>query len=107
MIERRTLPADRWRHSGWRRLCRTPALDRHLGGVPARVVDVQLDGFEISPGVWVAEGAEVHPDAVLRGPVYIGDYATKLDAARGLARVRQFVPRAELEPMQVLLNKTP
>ncbi|MDJ0366449.1 hypothetical protein QMK33_14920 [Hymenobacter sp. H14-R3] len=39
--------------------------------------------------------------------LYIGDYATKLDAARGLARVRQFVPRAELEPMQVLLNKVP
>ncbi|MCQ0021871.1 mannose-1-phosphate guanyltransferase [Streptomyces somaliensis DSM 40738] len=38
-------------------------------------VDVELDGFEISPGVWVAEGAEVHPDAVLRGPLYIGDYA--------------------------------
>jgi hypothetical protein len=39
--------------------------------------------------------------------LYIGDYLNKLDAARGLARVRQFVPRAELEPMQVLLNKTP
>jgi len=39
--------------------------------------------------------------------LYVGDYLTKLDAARGLARVRQFVPRAELEPMQVLLNKTP
>jgi len=39
--------------------------------------------------------------------LYIGDYLTKLDAARGLSRVRQFVPRAELEPMQVLLNKTP
>ena len=38
-------------------------------------VDVDIDGFEISPGVWVAEGAEVHPDAVLRGPLYIGDYA--------------------------------
>lgn len=38
-------------------------------------VDVEIDGFEISPGVWVAEGAEVHPDAVLRGPLYIGDYA--------------------------------
>ncbi|MFI2609339.1 sugar phosphate nucleotidyltransferase [Kitasatospora sp. NPDC018619] len=38
-------------------------------------VDVELDGFEISPGVWVAEGAEVDPDAVLRGPLYIGDYA--------------------------------
>ncbi|SEN72651.1 mannose-1-phosphate guanyltransferase [Actinacidiphila rubida] len=38
-------------------------------------VDVDIDGFEISPGVWVAEGADVHPDAVLRGPLYIGDYA--------------------------------
>lgn len=39
--------------------------------------------------------------------LYIGDYVSKLDAARGLARVRQFVSRAELEPMQVLLDKTP
>jgi hypothetical protein len=39
--------------------------------------------------------------------LYVGDYLNKLDAARGLARVRQFVPRAELEPMQVLLNKAP
>lgn len=38
-------------------------------------VDVDIDGFEIAPGVWVAEGAEVHPDAVLRGPLFIGDYA--------------------------------
>ena len=39
--------------------------------------------------------------------LYVGDYTNKLDAARGLARVRQFVARAELEPMQVLLNKVP
>jgi hypothetical protein len=39
--------------------------------------------------------------------LYVGDYVNKLDAARGLARIRQFVPRAELESMQVLLNKTP
>ena len=39
--------------------------------------------------------------------LYIGDYTTKLDAARGLAKVRQFAPKADLEPMQVLLNKTP
>lgn len=38
-------------------------------------VEVELDGFEISPGVWVAEGAEVDPEAILRGPLYIGDYA--------------------------------
>lgn len=40
-----------------------------------RKVEVEIDGFEISPGVWTAEGAEVHPDARLRGPLYIGDYA--------------------------------
>ena len=39
--------------------------------------------------------------------LYIGDYLTRLDATRGLARVRQFAPKAELEAMQVLLNKTP
>ncbi|NYI05126.1 mannose-1-phosphate guanylyltransferase/phosphomannomutase [Allostreptomyces psammosilenae] len=38
-------------------------------------VDVEIDGFEISPGVWMAEGAEVDPEAVVRGPAYIGDYA--------------------------------
>ncbi|MFD5318637.1 sugar phosphate nucleotidyltransferase [Streptomyces sp. NPDC127098] len=42
-------------------------------------VDVDIDGFEISPGVWIAEGAEVHPDAKLRGPLYVGDYA-KIEA---------------------------
>jgi hypothetical protein len=39
--------------------------------------------------------------------LYVGDYLTKLDAARGLSRVRQLVPKAELEPMQVLINKVP
>ncbi|MFF7243210.1 sugar phosphate nucleotidyltransferase [Embleya sp. NPDC008237] len=38
-------------------------------------VDVDIDGFELSPGVWVAEGAEVDRDAILKGPLYIGDYA--------------------------------
>lgn len=38
-------------------------------------VDVEIDGFEISPGVWTAEGAEVESDVELRGPLYIGDYA--------------------------------
>ncbi len=31
-------------------------------------VDVDIDGFEVSPGVWVAEGADVHPDAILDRP---------------------------------------
>ncbi|HVE64926.1 MAG TPA: mannose-1-phosphate guanyltransferase [Mycobacteriales bacterium] len=48
-----------------------------------RDVEVEIDGFEVSPGVWVAEGAEVDPDAVLRGPLYIGDYA-KVEAGAEL-----------------------
>ena len=39
--------------------------------------------------------------------LYIGDYLTKLDAARGLARLRGMAPKLELEPTQVLLNKNP
>jgi mannose-1-phosphate guanylyltransferase/phosphomannomutase len=49
-------------------------------------VDVGLGAFEVSTGVWVAEGADVHPDAVLRGPLYIGDYA-KVEAG---AELREF-----------------
>jgi mannose-1-phosphate guanylyltransferase / phosphomannomutase len=50
-----------------------------------RVV-VDIDGFEVSPGVWVAEGAEVDPEARLRGPLYIGDYA-KVEAG---AEMREY-----------------
>ena len=35
-------------------------------------VEVDIAGFELSPGVWVAEGAELDPDAVLTGPVFVG-----------------------------------
>src|SRR3954447_10059541 len=48
-----------------------------------RLVDVEIDGFEVSSGVWIAEGAEVDPDAVLRGPLYVGDYA-KVEAGAEL-----------------------
>ncbi len=37
-----------------------------------RAVEVDIDGFEVSPGVWLGEGADVDPDAVLTGPLYIG-----------------------------------
>jgi mannose-1-phosphate guanylyltransferase/phosphomannomutase len=46
-------------------------------------VDVDLDAFEVSSGVWVAEGADIHPDAVLKGPLYVGDYA-KVEAGAEL-----------------------
>ncbi|MEU7455563.1 mannose-1-phosphate guanyltransferase [Streptosporangium roseum] len=46
-------------------------------------VRVDTDAFEVSPGVWVAEGASVDTDAVLKGPLYIGDYA-KVEAGAEL-----------------------
>ncbi|GAA3191935.1 mannose-1-phosphate guanyltransferase [Actinocorallia longicatena] len=46
-------------------------------------IDIEIDGFEVSPGVWVAEGAEVDPEATLKGPLYIGDYA-KVEAGAEL-----------------------
>jgi mannose-1-phosphate guanylyltransferase/phosphomannomutase len=49
-------------------------------------VDTEIEGFEVSPGVWVAEGAEVDVDAVLTGPLCIGDYA-KVEAG---AHLREF-----------------
>jgi mannose-1-phosphate guanylyltransferase/phosphomannomutase len=49
-------------------------------------VNVEVDGFEVSKGVWVAEGAEVDPEAVLSGPLCVGDYA-KIEAG---ATLREF-----------------
>jgi mannose-1-phosphate guanylyltransferase / phosphomannomutase len=51
--------------------------------VLARRVQSDIAGFEVSPGVWVAEGAEVDADAVLTGPLCIGDYA-KIEAGAHL-----------------------
>jgi mannose-1-phosphate guanylyltransferase / phosphomannomutase len=49
-------------------------------------VQAKIDGFEVSPGVWQAEGAEVDPEAILKGPLYIGNYA-KVEAG---AELREF-----------------
>jgi mannose-1-phosphate guanylyltransferase/phosphomannomutase len=35
-------------------------------------VDVDIPGFPLRPGVWVGEGAEIHPAAEVHGPVLIG-----------------------------------
>src|SRR6202042_1813944 len=51
--------------------------------VLSRKVEVDIAGFELSPGVWVAEGAEVDPDALLKGPLCIGEYA-KIEAGATL-----------------------
>ena len=39
--------------------------------------------------------------------LYIGDYLSRLDAARAMARLRGLTPKLELEATQVLLNKNP
>ncbi len=49
-------------------------------------VGAEIDGFEVSPGVWIADGAEVDPEAILSGPLCIGDYA-KIEAG---AQLREF-----------------
>lgn len=46
-------------------------------------VDVEIGGFEVSPGVWIGQEADVHPDAVLRGPLVVGDYC-KVEAGAEL-----------------------
>src|SRR5271165_5155802 len=46
-------------------------------------VQTDIAGFELSPGVWVAPSAEVDADAVLTGPLCIGDYA-KIEAGAHL-----------------------
>jgi mannose-1-phosphate guanylyltransferase/phosphomannomutase len=51
--------------------------------VLSKKVSTDIAGFEVSPGVWIAEGADVDPDAVLTGPVCIGDYA-KIEAGAHL-----------------------
>jgi mannose-1-phosphate guanylyltransferase / phosphomannomutase len=45
-------------------------------------VEVDIPGFEVSGGVWVAEGAEIHPDAVIEGPAVVGDNARVEAGAR-------------------------
>jgi mannose-1-phosphate guanylyltransferase / phosphomannomutase len=38
-------------------------------------VELEVPGFEISDGVYVGEGVDIHPDARIEGPVIIGDYS--------------------------------
>jgi mannose-1-phosphate guanylyltransferase/phosphomannomutase len=36
-------------------------------------VSVEIDGFELQHGVWLGEGAEVHPEAKVEGPAVIAE----------------------------------
>src|SRR6266699_3097738 len=49
-------------------------------------VEAEIAGFEVSPGIWVADGAELDPEAILNGPLCIGEYA-KIEAG---AQLREF-----------------
>jgi mannose-1-phosphate guanylyltransferase / phosphomannomutase len=49
-----------------------------------REVEVEMDAFEVSAGVWLGEGAEIDPDAEIHGPVLVGDYS-RVEAGATLA----------------------
>jgi mannose-1-phosphate guanylyltransferase/phosphomannomutase len=51
-------------------------LDAYLGAhadILDGKVDVDIPGFPLRPGVWIGEGAEIHPSAEVVGPAVIGD----------------------------------
>ncbi|MGE3621519.1 MAG: sugar phosphate nucleotidyltransferase [Acidimicrobiia bacterium] len=45
-------------------------------------VDLELPGFEVGQGVWLGQGAEIHPEATIDGPAVIGDYCRVEAGAR-------------------------
>ena len=49
-------------------------------------VDVDVPGFRMENGVFLGEGSEIDPDAIVDGPVVIGAYTT-VDAGAHLVRV--------------------
>src|SRR6266508_3014416 len=49
-------------------------------------VALDIPGFEISDGVFLGEGAEIHPDAEIIGPAIVGDYC-RIEAG---ARLREY-----------------
>jgi mannose-1-phosphate guanylyltransferase/phosphomannomutase len=62
------------------------AYQRAHQDVLERRVDVTIDGFEISDGVWMGEGAIVDSDAKIEGPVVLGEHA-KVEAG---AHIREY-----------------
>jgi mannose-1-phosphate guanylyltransferase/phosphomannomutase len=70
----------------WEDVGTIPSFLRAQADVLTGRVDVEIGGFEVSPGVWVGRDVGVHPDAVLSGPLVIGDY-TKIENG---AELREF-----------------
>jgi len=60
-------------------------------------VEVEIPGFEISDGVYLGEGADIHPDARIEGPVIIGDYC-RVEATPGWASTRCSAPTCASGP---------
>jgi mannose-1-phosphate guanylyltransferase/phosphomannomutase len=57
----------------WEDVGTLPAYVRAHKDILDGKVSVSIPGFEVADGVYVGEGAEVHPQAVLTGPAVIGD----------------------------------
>jgi mannose-1-phosphate guanylyltransferase / phosphomannomutase len=38
-------------------------------------VEVEIEGFQLQDGVWLGDGAEVHPEANVQGPAFIGAHS--------------------------------
>ena len=47
-------------------------------------VQLDLPGFELREGVWIGEGVDVSPDAIIQGPVLVGDNS-RIEAGAVLA----------------------
>ena len=43
---------------------------------------MDIGGFELREGVWLGEGAEMDPDAQVRGPSFVGSYSRVEGGAR-------------------------
>jgi mannose-1-phosphate guanylyltransferase/phosphomannomutase len=53
----------------------------HQDVVDGRVA-LEIPGFEVQDGVWVGEGAEISPDAVITGPAIVGENSRVAAGAR-------------------------
>jgi mannose-1-phosphate guanylyltransferase/phosphomannomutase len=53
----------------------------HKDALDGRVA-IEVPGFAIAEGVWLGEGAEIHPEAKVEGPAVIGDYCRVEPGAR-------------------------
>ena len=78
------LPLYGWVGDGyWEDVGNLEAYQRAHHDILDGKVRADLRGFEVRPGVWIGEGAEVDPDARIDSPVLIGDFA-KVEASAHL-----------------------